>query len=421
MNKDSIDDISAIINEKINEIYATAVTKANLRLLNYYKEEPSKWSKKQLNDINTLKREVSNLVKKEVKPLFSTIERSFLLATAIASGTFRGIDDLNAKEIKVEMNKGFEKQLNKLKKQVAKDINKIPTAIGNMQRNNIYKIKTSVGKDPRLQTLYDGILKQTELGMENAPKVTYNDGRFERFEDGKHIHGRQVSFTSYMDMNVRTTMQHIVNEMQEEAGKDAGLIFWICSSHGDSEPIHAEFQGLIYVDEKWEDMIDKADYDRVNNYIISNDIKTKQEVENGFPYLCTRPNCRHYFMPLSIEEVLGNSTDKLLKDKNMVKGEYDSQKYQDLQKQRYEERTIRKYKQRQEQNELALKKMPNGEEKDKLEKQLMRDKQLVKNHQAKVRTLVKEKPYLDRDYDRENPRIVKRDLGVRFNLKYKEK
>ena len=32
MNKDSIDDISAIINEKINEIYATAVTKANLRL-----------------------------------------------------------------------------------------------------------------------------------------------------------------------------------------------------------------------------------------------------------------------------------------------------------------------------------------------------------------------------------------------------
>ena len=220
---------------------------------------------------------------------------------------------------------------------------------------------------------------------------------------------------------MRTTMQHIVNEMQEEAGKDAGLIFWICSSHGDSEPIHAEFQGLIYVDEKWEDMIDKADYDRVNNYIISNDIKTKQEVENGFPYLCTRPNCRHYFMPLSIEEVLGNSTDKLLKDKNMVKGEYDSQKYQDLQKQRYEERTIRKYKQRQEQNELALKKMPNGEEKDKLEKQLMRDKQLVKNHQAKVRTLVKEKPYLDRDYDRENPRIVKRDLGVRFNLKYKEK
>jgi hypothetical protein len=105
----------------------------------------------------------------------------------------------------------------------------------------------------------------------------------------------------------------------------------------------------------------------------------------------------------------------------MIKGKYDSEKYQSLQTQRYEERQIRKYKQRQEQNELALKKMPKGEERDKLEKQILRDKQLVRNHQAKVRTLVKEKPYLDRDYDRENPRIVVNDLGVRFNLKYKEK
>ena len=408
MNKDSIDDISAIINEKLEKIYDTAITMANLRLLNYYEDNPNNWKRKQVSDIAMLKREVSNLVKKEVKPLFSSIDRALLLLGAVASGTFKGMDDLDAKEIKVDMVKGFEKQVSKFKKQVAKDLNKLPNLIGKMQNDNINKIKSSIGQDPRIKTLYDGILRQTQYGVENAPKIVYKDTR-------------EMAFTSYMNMNVRTTFQQVGNEMQEEAGRDAGLIFWICSSHGDCANDHADYQGKIYVDEDWSSMVQQKDFDRVYNYISSNRIETKQDVENGFPYLCTRPNCRHYFMPLSIDEVLGNKPNELLKEKNMIKGKYDSEKYQSLQTQRYEERQIRKYKQRQEQNELALKKMPKGEERDKLEKQILRDKQLVRNHQAKVRTLVKEKPYLDRDYDRENPRIVVNDLGVRFNLKYKEK
>ena len=69
MNKDSIDDISAIINEKLEKIYDTAITMANLMLLNYYEDNPNNWKRKQVSDIGLLKREVSNLVKKEVKPL----------------------------------------------------------------------------------------------------------------------------------------------------------------------------------------------------------------------------------------------------------------------------------------------------------------------------------------------------------------
>ena len=408
MNKNSIDDISAIINEKLNMIYDTAITKANLKLLNNYKDDPKKWKAKQLSDVSNLKREVSNLVKKEVKPLFSTIDRAFLLLVAVSSGTFKGMDDINAKEIKVDMLDDFQKQVNKFKKQVAKDLNRLPNMIGKMQVENVYTISRSLGKDPRIKTLYDGILKQTEQGIENSPKVVYSNNR-------------QVSFTSYMDMNVRTTLQQVGNEMQEQAGRNAGLIFWICSSHGDCANDHADFQGKVYIDEDWASMVGQKDYDRVYDYIIANRIQTKQDIENEEPYLCTRPNCRHYFMPVSIEEVLGNSTKELLKDKHMIKGSYDSEKYQNLQRQRYEERNIRKYKQRLEQNELALKKMPVGEEKDKLEKLIQKDKRLVREHQGKVRTLVKQNPYLDRDYDRENPRIVPSDLGVRFNLKYKEK
>ena len=67
MNKNTIDDISAINNEKLNMIYDTAITKANLKLLNNYKDDPKKWKAKQLSDVSNLKREVSNLVKKEFK------------------------------------------------------------------------------------------------------------------------------------------------------------------------------------------------------------------------------------------------------------------------------------------------------------------------------------------------------------------
>jgi hypothetical protein len=421
MNKDSIDDISALIQEKVDKIYDTALTMANLRLLNYYRDEPKKWKSKQLSDVSALKREVSSLVKKEVQPLFSTIDKAFLLLGAVAGGTFKGMDDIDAKEIKVNITKGFEKNISKFKKQVAKDLNKLPDMIARTQRNNINKVGMSLADDPRIKTLYDGILKQTEMGIDNSPKVSYNDGRFERYEDGKHIRGRLVNFPNYMDMNVRTTIQQVGNGMQEEAGREAGLIFWLCSTHGDCANDHADYQGKIYVDEDWASMVGQKDFDRVYNYISSNKIETKQDVENNDPYLCTRPNCRHYFMPLSIDEVLSESKNDLLKERGMIKGKYDSEKYQNLQKQRYEERNIRKYKQRLEQNELAMKKLPNGEEKDKLQKLVMKDKQLVKNHQAKVRTLIKEHPYLDRDYDRENPRIVRNDLGVRFNLKYKEK
>ena len=408
MNKNAIDDISAIINEKLEKIYDTAVTMANIRLLNYYEDTPSNWKRKQVSDIAVLKREVSNLVKKEIKPLFSSMDRALLLLGAVASGTFKGMDDLDAKEIKLEMVKDFDKKIQKVKKQVAKDLNRLPNLVGKMQNDNINKIKVSIGKDPRITTLYDGILKQTQMGIDNSPKIRYKDGR-------------DMQFNNYMNMNVRTTFQQVGNSMQEQAGREAGLIFWICSSHGDCAHDHADYQGKIYVDEHWQDYIDEKDYDRVKRFIVGNNIQLKQSVENDEPYLCTRPNCRHYFMPLSIDEVIDEPREKLLKDRGMIKGSYDSEKYQNLQRQRHEERQIRKYKQRLEQDELSAKKLPKGEERDALEKRILKDKKLVKSHQANVRTLIKEHPYLDRDYDRENPRIVVNDLGVRFDVKYKEK
>ena len=91
MDKDTINDISELISAKMEQIYNTAVTMANLRLLNHYKDSPKEWAKKQRNEIAALKRDVNTLVKKEVKPLFSTIEKALLLAYALTRSNSRNL------------------------------------------------------------------------------------------------------------------------------------------------------------------------------------------------------------------------------------------------------------------------------------------------------------------------------------------
>jgi hypothetical protein len=91
MDKDTINDISELISAKMEQIYNTAVTMANLRLLNHYKDTPKEWAKKQRNEIAALKRDVNTLVKKEVKPLFSTIETALLLAYALTRSNSRNL------------------------------------------------------------------------------------------------------------------------------------------------------------------------------------------------------------------------------------------------------------------------------------------------------------------------------------------
>lgn len=95
-------------------------------------------------------------------------------------------------------------------------------------------------------------------------------------------------------------------------------IFYLASWHKDSATDHAEWQGKIYVDEKWQSVIRDAELkDRVKNYITTNNIRTIQWVVGKPVWLITRPNCRHYFKILATDEVLSNSNAKLLKDYKM--------------------------------------------------------------------------------------------------------
>lgn len=428
MNKDTIDDISDIINEKLEAIYNTAVTMANVSLLNHYKDDVQVWRKRQINDIPKLKKEVNSLIKKEITPLLRSIEVAILLSYKVADDTFKDID-INQSKIEVRANKVADKRIKSLQSSVIKTLNKLPNSIEKAQMKNITQVVNKVPKTmnkDRINVLYEGIVKQTQQGVANAPKVAYRvtlkegESSFKRDGTPKKTY-REMGFREYMDMNVRTTFQKDAGDFQLQAGHDAGLIFYLCSYHSDCANDHVDYQGKIYVDEAWESIVSADMKEKVQDYIDTHKIDTIQNVRDGEPYLTTRPNCRHYFTPMSTEEVLGSSVKKMLKDNNMEKGTYDKQNYIDLQKQRYGERQIRKYKQDLEQQKIMLEKTPVGEQRNAIQRQIDKDQASIRKYQKDVRELVKNNKALDRDYNRENPKILVNDLGYRYKVDYYKK
>ena len=79
----------------------------------------------------------------------------------------------------------------------------------------------------------------------------------------------------------------------------------MASSHNDCAADHKPYQGRLYVDEKApKEVID---------YAKSRGLYTVQWVMDGPAWFITRPNCRHYFVSLKLDQVKGKSDKKLTK------------------------------------------------------------------------------------------------------------
>lgn len=90
-------------------------------------------------------------------------------------------------------------------------------------------------------------------------------------------------------------------------------IFFLCSSHINPAIDHADYEGKIYVSEDWENRCDPNDVSSIRAYIRNRQIRTVEWVIGPPVYMIYRPNCKHYFIRVSVEEVLHNSVKKLLK------------------------------------------------------------------------------------------------------------
>ena len=80
---------------------------------------------------------------------------------------------------------------------------------------------------------------------------------------------------------------------------DHNKVFWVCSSHDDSAKDHELYQGKIYYN---------ADYDkrdlRITQLINQKGYVSVQNITSGPVWLITRPNCRHYFVEYTYDDII---------------------------------------------------------------------------------------------------------------------
>ena len=263
--------------------------------------------------------------------------------------------------------------------------------------------RTRVRKVLRLEKtkpLQKAIFAQTQAGISEGIPVVYKDGR-------------TIGYKEYMEMNVRTTVQSEISERQIELNRITGVVFYIVNSFNDCADDHKDYQGKVYYDERWKSFnLNEEIKDRIETFISSNRLLSIQEVRNKDPYLTTRPNCRHTFNALSVDQALENTPERLLDSLNLKTGSYRPDNYDDTQEQRKNERLIRQYKARKKYNEELYQEKPTQE----LKRQIQKDSALVRKWQEKQRGLVRKNPNLRRDYRRETKEILVQDLGARYNV-----
>ena len=389
MLKERIDDLVDILGEEYARIENTFVIRSNEQLAKYL-DNPKAWKAKQLASRAGLKREFISAAKEQLRVLNEKAEKVFLLSYKEVD---KDVIEITESEIVAKnIPSDVKEQIKRLKEFNANQVVKL----ANQSLSTYTKSVRIIDALSTPDNLYETIKRQMPKGIENGVKVVYEDGK-------------QFTWKSYMEMNVRTTIHQEMTQHQMEVGARVGQIFYICDSFADCAPDHADYQGKIYYN------ADATIDEEAQKYIDENQIQSMQEVTNGHPFLTSRPNCRHNFHAIPTSSVLTQKADKILEDEGLKFGNYKGSNYEALQKQRYNERQIRKWKLKKEnaekiQRETGIKNVEG----------IKAAQHKVSEWQKRQRELIdKHDDVLKRQYDRENARVMVDHLGVKYDYRVK--
>lgn len=174
-------------------------------------------------------------------------------------------------------------------------------------------------------------LKLTKKGKKN---IENNKDKVFRFDENGKKYEVDISILALMfidkEDSYHTTMsfaykysQDIENKSKENLLKrelKQNHVFYLASSHFDVAQDHKDYQGKIYYNQNWKTFIKSDDLRKeIDKYISKRNLKSFQWVTGRPVWFITRPNCRHYFKKISIEETLKESVKSLLDKYNMTK------------------------------------------------------------------------------------------------------
>ena len=262
---------------------------------------------------------------------------------------------------------------------------------------------TSQFRLKNVDSLKKDLFRATQEGIEKQPKVITKSGR-------------KYDYKSYMEMNIRTTIAHELTEMQLETGGDAGVIFYLCNIFEDAADDHAPFQGKYYYDERFKQFgYDKETLTAITKAIRDKKIMPLQYVQKNKPFLGTRPNCRHTFTPVSLEQVVKIPPKKLSGELGTTTGVYKDAKYTNTQKLRGVERTIRDYDYKYKINKELRDNAKDPKLKEQFNKVAQHNRKLATKWRKRRVDLVEKHDYLKTDTRREKRSVVLNDLGLKYN------
>jgi len=289
--------------------------------------------------------------------------------------------------------------VNKIAKEKKIAIDQIHTLAEAAYSSYVHNVKV-IGRSKTVDTFYEKIFQQTKQGIEKGVAVNY------RVKKGKYAGTvRKVSFKSYMEMNSRTTISNEITKQQISAGAKTGLIFYMCDSFADCAKDHQKYQGKIYYNEKAK-LSDEA-----REYIQSHNIMSMQKAMDAPIYLTTRPNCRHAFHVLNTEKVIKNNTSGY--KKTFTHGKFETNNYKLTQRQRANERLIRKYKLLKENNNALYESTKEIKYKKAAAQYEMLEAKWTKGNKELIAS---NKGLLKRNKWRETTRAIVDDLGVKYDL-----
>lgn len=138
----------------------------------------------------------------------------------------------------------------------------------------------------------------------------YGPDEFDRFISQRTVFDRIDIATRKVQAAVQ--LRNKRHQVRNELRNDNEVIFYLCSYHSNPAMDHKDHQGKIYVDRFWRTKVNGVDYYKVASYIKNHNIETIQAIMGEPVYLTTRPYCKHYFVPVSTEDVLHSSAKSLL-------------------------------------------------------------------------------------------------------------
>ena len=383
IEQNKIDDLSSSLDRIFENVENDMIVRKNIAL--------SKGS--MINDFDKWKKEqkvVKNQFKKEIANSTKTIK-------TIVNSSINNLM-LQLKDLGEDISKVKIEQIGKTN--IIKQANKAVKLLGQNVFNDYQRSVAKIYRLKNTDKLYDAIYEQTKNGIDEGVGIVYRNGR-------------KVSFKSYMEMNVRTTVRQEANQYLFEASKSNGVVFYICDYYGDCAKDHVDFQGKYYYDEDWESFgYDEETSNNIQNFIDSYGMQSYQSVVDNDPFLTTRPNCRHSLRPVVLEDALKYTDKKMTENYGIRKGTYNDDNYKALQEQRKNERMIRYYKTRLEEHQQMNKQMHNPDLKVKIKK----DKDLIKKWENNLEDLLSANSFLKRDKRRENNKILVNDLGAGYHM-----